>query len=110
MSNMRDLMNEQAKQSYASKLSGNENGKGVHMYKTPFLWDENNPVDPVVDTPTENFIPTPSIHDGGDAAGSKIRRFVKFALIGLFVAFILYCLVMMIVESPEIFRFQPINW
>ena len=42
------------------------NGKGVQMYKTPYLWRENNPVHPYADTPCENFVPMPAMDTGDD--------------------------------------------
>ena len=82
-------------------MEGSE-GKGVQMYKTPYLWRENNPAHPYADTPCENFVPTPTMHSGED---SKVKRIIKYVAIGLFVAFMIYALVAIIHENPNIFKF-----
>lgn len=80
-------------------MEGSE-GKGVQMYKTPYLWRENNPAHPYADTPCENFVPTPTMHSGED---SKVKRIIKYVAIGLFVAFMIYALIAQILENPQIF-------
>ena len=74
MSYKQGAMRRYVKKYYAERLSGDENVKGLHMYRNPYLWDENNPVEPVLDSPTENFIPTPVMDDGVDVVNRKRHK------------------------------------
>ena len=92
------------------KYRDNKNsGKGLHMYKRPYLWRENNPVHPYADTPCENFVPTPTMDAGeDDLSRSRIKKAVKIGLLVLFVAFMIYALIAQIVDNPQIFGFGEI--
>ena len=90
------------KKNFLSGDDGDNTAKGVQMGKRPYLWRENNPVDPYVDTPCENFVPTPTMHSGED---SKAKKIIKYVAIGIFVAFMVYALISIILEDPAIFKF-----
>ena len=92
-----------AKKNYESVMNDakNEPTKGVHLGNSPYLWRENNPAHPYADTPCENFVPTPTMHSGED---SKTKRILKYIAIGLFVAFMIYALIAIIMENPNIFK------
>lgn len=80
------------------------NGKGLHMYKRPYLWRENNPVHPYADTPCENFVPTPTTDAGEeDASRSKMKKAVKIGLVVLLAGFMIYALIAQIIENPQLF-------
>lgn len=84
----RDLQNDAAKKNYDAAMNG-ETRKGVDYFEKPHLWDEERPCD-LKDTPTDNFIPTPTISSGGEFAsyslGKKIAIIAAFAVIGILVA------------------------
>lgn len=108
--NSKDAMNEQAKRNYKSEIDGDGDAvKGFHMYKTPYLWEEENPISNM-DTPTENFIPTPTYDANEDTPRSKVKRAIKIGLLILFAAFMIYALIMQFIDSPQVFRFRPITW
>ena len=93
---------EVAKKNYESAMEGRaDTVKGVQLGNSPNMWRENNPVHPYADTPCENFIPTPTMHSGED---SKTKRILKYIAIGLFVAFMIYALIAIIMENPNIFK------
>ena len=81
------------------------NGKGVQMYKTPYLWRENNPAHPYADTPCENFVPMPTMDTGDD---NKTKKAIKIGLLVAFIGFMVYALISIILESPELFSFGDI--
>lgn len=95
-----------AKKNYETAMGGSgENLKGVHMYKRPYLWRENNPAHPYADTPCENFVPTPTMNTGEDEiTASPLKKAIKIALIVLFVGFMIYALVAQLIETPELFK------
>ena len=51
-----------AREAYTAAMDGVQQ-KGVQIYERPHLWDEERPCS-VMDTPTDNFIPTPTISTG----------------------------------------------
>lgn len=75
-----------------------EHIKGVHMGKRPYLWREDNPVEPFVDTPCENFVPTPTMDSGEE---SQKKRIIKYVLIGLFVAFMIYAFIAILNDNSS---------
>ena len=84
-------------------MEGSE-GKGVQMYKTPYLWRENNPVHPYADTPCENFVPTPTMDSGEeDLSHFKVKKAIAIGLVVLLVGFMIYALIAQILENPQIF-------
>lgn len=80
-------------------VSGGESAKGVQVGNSPFVWPENSP-SPYrnADTPSEKFVPTPVIEDGED---SNVKRILKYVVIGLLVAFVIYTLVSICIDSPQ---------
>ena len=95
-----------AKKNYNSVMENREDTvKGVQMYKSPYLWRENNPAHPYADTPCENFVPTPTINAGEDEiTATPLKKSIKIALIILFVCFMIYALVAQIIETPDLFK------
>ena len=89
-----------AKQTYDAAMGGQteDTTKGVHLGQRPYLWREDNPVEPFVDTPCENFVPTPTMNSGED---SKKKRIVKYVLIGLFVAFMIYAFIAILNDNSS---------
>ena len=79
-----------------------DNGKGLHMHKSPYLWKENN-VAIERDNPTENFVPTPQINTG-DESRSATKRIVTIVLLVLLIAFMIYALAANIIENPDWFK------
>ena len=73
--------------------------KGVQTGNSPFVWPESNP-SPYrdADTPSEKFVPTPVVETSED---SKVKRILKYAMIGLLVAFIIYTLVSICMDTPQ---------
>lgn len=73
--------------------------KGVHMGDSPYLWRENNP-DPYrdADTPSERFVPTSAMYTGED---NKIKRILKYVMIGLIVLFVICAFVMIWRGTPQ---------
>lgn len=109
--NSRDSMNETAKRNYSAAVGDSQENvvRGLHTYNTPNVHDEERPWDWVVDTPTENFIPTPT-YNVSDLPKSKVKKMIKVGLLVLFAAFLIYCFVMIFIDSPQLFKFQPITW
>ena len=68
-------------------VMGGAGAKGVHMFRSPYLWRENNPVHPYADTPCENFVPTPVMETHED---SKLKKGIKIALLVVLAAFVVY--------------------
>ena len=81
-------------------------GKGLHMYKSPYLWRENN-IAIERDNPTENFVPTPTINAGDES--TPVKRAVKIGLLVAFIAFMVYAFVAILLENPGIFSWQKIT-
>ena len=81
--------NDAAKRNYDAAMGETTTPKGVQMFEKPHLWDEERPCD-LKDTPTDNFIPTPTISSGGEfssfSLGKKIAIIAAFAVIGIIVA------------------------
>ena len=76
-----------------------EPGKGVQMGNSPLVWPENSP-SPYrnADTPSEKFVPTPVMEYGEDSNG---KRILKYVIIGLLTAFVIYTLVSICIDSPQ---------
>ena len=76
-----------------------EPDKGVSMGDAPNLWPETNP-SPYMDahTPSEKFVPTPTMHSEDDSKGKKI---IKYILIGVVAAFLIYVFVTIWNELPQ---------
>lgn len=57
--------NDVARGAYDAAMDGNQEqyNKGVQIYEHPHLWDEEKPCS-IADTPTDNFVPTPTINVG----------------------------------------------
>lgn len=92
---------EVGRRQYDAAMDGNgESGKGLHMYRRPYLWRENNPIT-IRDNPAENFVPTPTIHTGED---SKAKKIIKIGVLVALAAFMIYALIAQILETPEIFK------
>ena len=88
----RDLQNDAAKKNYDASLNG-ENRKGVDFFEKPHLWDEERPCD-IKDTPTENFIPMPTINTGDGFSGySTAKKIGIIAAIAIVVIVIAVCAV-----------------
>ena len=92
---------------YDAAMNDSHDGKGVHMYSKPYLWEENNPVDPVFDTPVENFVPTPTIDAGGD--NTRGKKALKIGLVIAFIAFMIYAFIAILIETPELFGLGEIG-
>ena len=54
--------------------SQDESGKGLHMYQRPNLWEEENPVDFMHDSPITNFVPTPTVNTGDSFASKQLWK------------------------------------
>lgn len=89
---------------YDAALNENEGSKGLHMGNRPYLWREENPVDPVIDSPCENFVPTPTIHTGDES--SRMKKTIKIVLLVAFIALAIYGGIAMFFENPALFGFQ----
>lgn len=95
-----------AKKNYEAAMNDDAGPvKGVQIEKRPYLWRENNPVHPYMDTPCENFVPTPTIHSNDD---SKVKRILKYVALGLFIAFMIYALIAIILENSGVFALGKI--
>lgn len=92
---------------YDAAMDNSNGGKGVHLQNDPYLWGENNPVDPVFDTPVENFIPTPTINAGDES--TKGKKALKIGLLVAFIAFMVYAFIAILIESPEVFGLGDIG-
>lgn len=99
--------NEVGKKQYDAALDGSGNsGKGVHMYESPYLWKENN-IAIERDNPTENFVPTPTIHTGEELSPGK--KALKIGLLVAFIAFMIYAFVAILLENPAVFGWNEIS-
>lgn len=103
----KNAMNEQAKRIYDSEVNGDDQAhKGFHSYEHPYIWDEEKPHS-LTDIPTENFIPSPTYTVHEDTPKRKVIKAIKLALLILFIAFMIYCGVMIFIDSPELFKIKP---
>ena len=99
--------NEVGKKQYDAAMDGTgNNGKGVHMYESPYLWKENN-VAIERDNPTENFVPTPTINAGDEASPAK--KAIKIGLLVAFIAFMIYACIAILLENPAIFKWGEVT-
>ena len=92
----------------AAHDGGSYDGKGLHMGERPYLWREENPVDPVLDTPCENFVPTPTIHTGDDSSPAK--KALKIGLLVAFIALVIYAGIAMLIENPALFGLGEVSF
>ena len=66
-----DAKKDLAQTLYDAAMDDKENaGKGLHMSKRPYLWEENH-ITIESDNPTERFVPTPTIHTGTEGPAWK---------------------------------------
>ena len=96
---------------YDAAMDGTEgSGKGVHIYRSPNLWRENNPIS-IKDNPTENFVPTPEINAGEDELSHKPwKKWVKIGLLVLFVAFMIYAFIAQLIESQGVLKLGDLGY
>lgn len=96
--------NKLGRKQYDAALDGDGNdGKGLHIYESPYLWEENNVVIEW-DNPTENFVPTPTINAGDERA--PLKKAMKIGLLVGVVLFMIYAFIAILLESPDVFGFQ----
>ncbi len=77
-----DQLDDAARDAYTAALDGKQR-KGVQIYERPHLWDEEKPCS-FADTPTDNFIPTPTISTGDSFKSFSLPK--KIAIITLLAA------------------------
>ena len=88
-----DLQNDAAKKNYDAAMSG-QSRKGVEYFEKPHLWDEERPCDMVADSPTENFVPMPTVNTGdGFSTYSIVKKIAIIAGIVIAVAVVGFCTV-----------------
>lgn len=89
-----------AREAYTAAMDGVQR-KGVQIYERPHLWDEERPCS-VMDTPTDNFIPTPTISTGEGfksfSLGKKVAIIAGFIIIG---AIVLACVISFAIENSH---------
>lgn len=95
----KDMHNDAAKRNYDAAMEGAESSKGVQMFEKPHLWDEERPCD-IKDTPTDNFVPTPTISSGGEFASYSIwKKIAIIAAIVVIVAIVAVCTISFFVDG-----------
>lgn len=100
--------NELGKKQYDAAMDGTgNNGKGLHMYARPYLWRKSNLVIPFIDTPCENFVPTPTINAGEEV--SLTKKAIKIGLLVAFIAFVIYAFVAILLENPAHFELGEVS-
>ncbi len=84
-----------ARNAYEAAMDGDQeqHNKGVQIYERPHLWDEEQPCS-IADTPTDNFVPTPTISTGdGFRSFSPLKKTLVIIGAVLAAALILVCAV-----------------
>lgn len=72
-------------------MEDKNSGKGLKMYRTPYLFDEKKPASNM-DIPAENFIPTPTTNtDSGFSSYSLGKKITIISALVLVAAFVLFC-------------------
>ena len=87
-----------AREAYTAAMDGVQQ-KGVQIYERPHLWDEERPCS-VMDTPTDNFIPTPTISTGeGFKSLSLAKKVAVISGLVIIGAIVLACVVSFAIEN-----------
>lgn len=99
-----DAKKDLAQTLYDAAMDDKENaGKGLHMSKRPYLWEENH-ITIESDNPTERFVPTPTIHTGTE--GPAWKKAVKIGVLIVLGLAVLGALIGMVQDGPEFFGLQ----
>ena len=92
---VKNQFNDAARGAYNAAMDGNQEqyNKGVQIYERPHLWDEEKPCS-IADTPTDNFIPTPTMSTGdGFRSFSPLKKALVISAAVLIGALVLVCAV-----------------
>lgn len=105
--NAKDPYNDAARKSYEAAMddSLSDSGKGLHMYRKTNLWEEENPVEFMHDSPINNFVPTPTINTGDDFATKKTWKKVLI-IAGIVVAAVIVVVCAVSFLSSYVYNLQ----
>ena len=84
-----DFQNDAAKKNYDAAMEG-KTRKGLDIFEKPHTWDEENPVNPIRDTPTMNFVPIPTLSTEGFSSYSLPKKILVISAIVLGAAALAY--------------------
>ena len=97
-----DFTNDAARKNYEAAMTGKRR-KGLDLFEKPHLWDRERPCD-LRESPTNNFVPIPTIGSGDTFAGyNPLRKVAVIAGLTIVTAFVLVCAVTFFMDGG--FRF-----